>query len=100
MHDSREVNPSSEEEAPPDEPWWDRQFTPRQTLLALLIVGFAGAFVIVAVGDNYNRQHMPTLSEIGMYVVVAIILAPMIAGVGWLASARTRRRWRGNDGGS
>ncbi len=48
----------------------------------------------MAIGDYQLYHRLPTLSEIGTYVLVGLVVAPFVAAAGWLMSARTRRRWR------
>ena len=94
MHNLVDPKPPSEDEPAPHEPWWNRPWTTGQTLLAFFLVGFAGAIAIMAIGDYQLYHRLPTLSEIGGYVLVGLVLAPIVAAAGWLMSARTRRRWR------
>lgn len=98
MHHFVEPKPPSEDEPAPDEPWWNRPWTKRRTLLAYFLAGWAGAIAIMAIGDYQLRHRLPTLSELGTYILLGLVLAPIIAAAGSLMSAGTRRRLR--NGGS
>jgi hypothetical protein len=78
-----------------EEPWWNRPWSKRQTLVAYFLVGWAGTIVITAFGDSQLNNRLPTLSEVGTYIFGGLVLAPLIAALGWLLSLRARRGLRG-----
>ena len=73
---------------------WTRPLRRRQVVIAYLAAGWLAGLLIIGVGDYKLRQHQPTLSELGDYVLLAAVLAPIIAllAAGFLAYLRHIQR--------
>jgi hypothetical protein len=83
---------TSEHTLPTGERGWSRPRSTGRRLLSYFLVGWAGAIVMLAIGDYQLYHRLPTLSQFVTYVLIGIVPAPVFAVAGWLTSARARRR--------
>jgi len=83
---------TSEHTLPSGERGWSRPWSNRRRLVSYFLVGWAGAIVMLAIGDYQLYHRLPSLSEFVSYVLVGIIPAPFFAVAGWLTGVRARRR--------
>ena len=75
----------------PRQPFWSRPLTKRQTLLAYFAVGWVAVFAMMFIGDYELTHHLPSLSDMLGYAVVALLLGPFFAWVAKWKSAGLRK---------
>ena len=74
----------------PRQPFWNRPFTRRQTLVAYFAVGWTAAFGIMVIGDYQLDRRWPGPVEAFGYAALALVFAPFFAWVAKWKSAGLR----------
>jgi hypothetical protein len=76
-------------------PFWRREFTRRETIIAYGVTGWGGAFAMMAFGDYQLAHRWPTPLGLLGYALLALLFAPLFAWIGKWKSAGLRRLVRG-----
>jgi hypothetical protein len=67
----------------PPPPWYRRELTRGQKIIALCTVGWTASMIIMIAGEYQTGKRMPPISDIVGYAGLSLILGPIIA---WAAA--------------
>ncbi len=71
----------------------NRELTKWQTIIAFLVLGWAGMFVIMVVGDYQVSGEIPPFLELLGFAALAIVFAPLLAlAAAWKGGWLKRRK--------